>query len=212
MSSGSSSSAYGPSRSLDRLRNELEALGHSQAVLSHPETLARLGCFEEPVEDWPVSNPFVAVPALLCLGPRDAVLVVADFHVPDVRECGARVVTYRSYDFKTPPDPAGELRIALIQALDDVGISPGPTGIEAMHLPYEVADWLQQAGLSPVGSDTAVASAARAARVTDLDAIRRACRLADVVQQAIKDHAAPGVSEAELAGLGAAAMFREAGR
>jgi Xaa-Pro aminopeptidase len=81
-----------------------------------------------------------------------------------------------------------------------------------MHLPYEVADWLQQAGLSPVGSDTAVASAARAARVTDLDAIRRACRLADVVQQAIKDHAAPGVSEAELAGLGAAAMFREAGR
>jgi hypothetical protein len=32
-------------------------------VLSHPETLAYLGCFETPVEDWPVSNPFVVVPA-----------------------------------------------------------------------------------------------------------------------------------------------------
>jgi Xaa-Pro aminopeptidase len=50
------------------------------------------------------------------------------------------------------------------------------------------------------------------AGVPDLDAVRRACRLADVVQQAVKDHAAPGVSEAELAGVAATAMFREAGR
>jgi Xaa-Pro aminopeptidase len=33
-----------------------------------------------------------------------------------------------------------------------------------------------------------------------------------VVQQAVKDHAEPGVTEAELAGRAAAAMFREAGR
>ncbi len=33
-----------------------------------------------------------------------------------------------------------------------------------------------------------------------------------MVQQAVKDHAAAGVSEAELAGLAAAAMFREAAR
>ena len=46
----------------------------------------------------------------------------------------------------------------------------------------------------------------------DLEAIKRACRLADVVQQAVKDHAAPGITESELAGLAAAAMFREAGK
>jgi Xaa-Pro aminopeptidase len=45
-----------------------------------------------------------------------------------------------------------------------------------------------------------------------LEAVKRACRLADVVQQAVKDHAEPGISEAELAGLAAAAMFREAGK
>jgi Xaa-Pro dipeptidase len=201
-----------PSMPFDQLRSALEAASHSQAVLSHPETLAYLGCFEVPVEDWPVSNPFVAIPALLCLGPEDAILVVADFHATDVRECGARVVTYRSYDFESPPDPAGELRVALIEALDEVGVAPGRTGVEAMHLPYEIADWLRQAGRTPVACDTAVASSQGVAPVPRLDSIRRACRLADIVQQAVKDQAAPGISEAELAGLAAAAMFREAGR
>jgi Xaa-Pro dipeptidase len=196
---------------IDRLRAALEDVGQSQAVLSHPETLAYLGCFETPVEDWPVSNPFVAVPALLCLGPGDAVLVVADFHVADVRDCGARVVTYRSYDFRSPPDPAGELRGALVAALGAASIGPGPTGVEAMSLPHAIGEWLREAGRTPVACDDAVASSRRFV-AAPLDAVRRACRLADVVQRAVKDHAAPGVSEAELAGLAAAAMFREAGR
>jgi Xaa-Pro dipeptidase len=193
-----------PSASFDRLRAALEGAGHSQAVLSHPETLAALGCFEMPVEDWPVSNPFVAVPALLCLGPEDAVLVVADFHAADVRARGAQVVTYRSYDFQQEPDPAGELRAALLIALDAAGIGPGPTGVEALSLPHAVAEWLREAGRTPVACEIA--------HEPELEAVRRACRLADVVQQAVKDHAAPGVSEAELAGLAATAMFREAGR
>jgi Xaa-Pro aminopeptidase len=201
-----------PFRPFDRLRRALEASGHSQAVLSHPETLAHLGCFEAPVEDWPVSNPFVAIPALLCLGPDDATLVVADFHRSDVRECVARVVTYRSYDFERPPDPAGELHAALGQALDEAGIGLGPIGVEAMHLPHEVADWLRGAGRTPVACDAAVASSRRVASTTDLDAMRHACRLADVVQQAVKEQPRPGISEVELAGLAAAAMFGEAGR
>ncbi|PWU24391.1 MAG: hypothetical protein C5B48_06635 [Candidatus Rokuibacteriota bacterium] len=200
------------SRPFDLLRNALEAVGHSQVVLSHPETLAHLGCFETPLEDWPVSNPFVPIPALLCLGPEDAVLVLADFHVTDARECGARLAIYRSYDFESPPDPEGELRRALIDALDEAGIQAGRTGIEAMHLPFELADWLRQAGRTPVACDSAVASWRQALPIPDLEAIRRASRLADVVQQAVKDQAAPGISEAELAGLAAAAMFREAGR
>ena len=56
--------------SLDRVRAALDSAGMTQAVLSHPETLAALGCFELPAEDWPVANPFVAIPALLLLGPR----------------------------------------------------------------------------------------------------------------------------------------------
>ena len=192
--------------SLDRLRTALAASGHTQAVLSHPESLASLGCFETPDEDWPVSTPFVFVPALLCVGPGEAVLVVADFHAPDVRSTGARLVEYRSYDFERAPDPAGELRTTLLSALDDAGFAQGPTGVEARHLPYAVAEWLRQSGRTPVTCDAAVAV------TPDLDAVKRACRLADVVQQAVKDHAEPGISEAELAGVAAAAMAGEAGR
>ena len=135
--------------SLDHLRAALDAAGHTQAVLSHPETLASLGCFETPDEDWPVATPFVCVPALLCLGPAGAILVVADFHTPDVRRSAARVMTYRSYDYERAPDPAGELRVALLAALDDTGFAQGPTGIEARHLPHAVADWLERAGTRP---------------------------------------------------------------
>jgi Xaa-Pro aminopeptidase len=192
--------------SLDHLRAALAAAGHTQAVLSHPETLASLGCFETPDEDWPVANPFVLLPALLCLGPADAVLVVADFHASDVRDSDARVVAYRSYDYERAPDPAGELHRALVAALDEAGFTRGPTGVESRHIPYGLAEWLEQAGRAPVGCDDAV-------RVTpDLDAIKHACRLADVVQQAVKEHAEPGISEAELAGLAEAAMFTQAGK
>jgi Xaa-Pro dipeptidase len=192
--------------SLDHLRAALDAAGHAQAVLSHPETLASVGWFETPDADWPVANPFVPVPALLCLGPDAAVLVVADFHAGDVGRSAARVVTYRSYDFERPPDPAGELRAALLATLGDAGFTRSPTGIEARHLPQMVAEWLELDGRPPVSCDAAV-------EVTpDVDAIRRACRLADVAQQAVKDHAEPGISEAELAGVAATAMSRAAGK
>ena len=186
--------------SFDHLRAALVAAGCTQAVLSHPETLASLGCFQTPHEDWPVSNPFVLVPALLCLGPDEAILVVADFHAPDVRPCGVRVVMYRSYDFERAPDPAGELRTALLATLDEAGFTHTPTGVESCHLPHVLAEWLREAGRTPVSCDATVAVS------PDLEAIRRACRLADVVQQAVKEHAEPGVSEAELAGVAAAAM------
>jgi Xaa-Pro aminopeptidase len=171
-----------------------------------------LGCFESPTEDWPVSNPFVTAPALLYLQPDDAVLIIADFNAGDVRPSPARVVTYRSYDFERPPDPAGELHTALLAALDDAGHGARAIGVEARHLPYAISEWLREAGRVVIACDEVIAAAGRAGDDTNIEAIRRACLLADVVQQAVKDHAAPGLSEAEVAGLAAAAMFRQAGR
>ena len=191
---------------VEALRRTLEDAGQSQAVLSHPETLAALGCFELPAEDWPVANPFVAQPALLCVGPDDAVLVVADFHASDVRATDVRVAPYRTYDFRNAPDPWGELHTSLDAALEECGFERGPTGVEARHLPIAVAEWLRAAERTPVACDEAFGSS------PSLAAIERASRLSDVVQQAVKDHAEPGLSEAEVAGLAAAAMFREAGR
>ncbi len=197
---------------LDALRSALERAGVKQAVITDPQTLAYLGCFERPDEDWPVANPFVAVPALLCVSRDDAVLIVADFHRADVRADDLAVVAYRSYDFERPPNPAGELEVALLRTLDETGFIPGPTGVEAQSIPYALAAILSRSGHVPVACDAAVETARRLKGPLELQAIRRASRLADVAQQAIKDHAAPGVTEAELAGLAALAMFREAGR
>jgi Xaa-Pro dipeptidase len=194
------------------LRAALSAVGIEQAVLSHPQTLATLGCFETPVEDWPVSNPFVPVPALLCLGPTEAAIVVADFHAGDVRPSTAQVVSYRSYDFQRSPNPAGELQRALTAALDSAGFVVGAVGVEAMSLPHAVAEWLGRSGRPPVACDDVAAAAFEPTAPARIDAIRRASRLADVAQQAVKDHAEPGISEAELAGLATAAMYAEAGR
>lgn len=116
---------------LDGLRAALERGGVGQAVLTDPQTLAYLGCFELPAEDWPVANPFVTAPAVLCLSREDAALVVADFHRAAVRGDGVRVATYRSYDFQRAPDPAGELQAALVRTLAETGVVPGPTGVEA---------------------------------------------------------------------------------
>lgn len=197
---------------LDTLRAALDRAGCAQAVLTHPETLAAVGCFTTPVEDWPVSNPFVPLPALLCVGRDDAVLVVSDFHAGDVCPGDVRVEPYRSYDYLEAPDPWGELRSALGKALDEAGFATAETGVQAAALPHAVGEWLRKSGRPPVDCGDAVAVALRAVSAPPVDAVRRASRLADVVQQAVKDAAEPGITEAELAGLSAAAMFGEAGR
>jgi Xaa-Pro dipeptidase len=196
---------------LDRLRAVLETADLRQAVISHPETLSWLRAFELPAEDWPVSNPFATVPAVLCVGPSAARLVVADFYADAAGE-GVAVASYRSYDYERPPNPPGELQQALGAALDEAGLARGPTGVEAAALPLLVAEWLRELGRDPVACDELVVGARRVKEPVEIDGIRRASRLADVVQQAVKDHAAPGMSEAELAGHAAAAMYAEAGR
>ena len=162
---------------LERLRERLVREGIEQAVLSHPETLAHLAGFEQPFEDWPVSDPFTAAPPLLVLGPTDAVLVVPTFYAGRAEGCALPVVVSRSHAFAgTPPDAPAEL----------------------------------ERTLAPI--DGLVVEARRHKLPVEIEAIRRASRLADTVQRAVKAAAAPGLTEAELAGLAQAAMNREAGR
>jgi Xaa-Pro dipeptidase len=193
---------------LERLRARLAGLGLERAVLSHPETLASLVGFDPRVEEWPVANPFVAWPALLVLAPAAATLVVADFHAGHAAESPVPVTTYRSYDHLRAPQPAAELERALLAAAG----TPGPIGVEARSLPLASADALRARGFELRPCDDEVVAAGRVKGPGEIEAIRRASRLADVVQQAIKDQAAPGVSEAELAALAQAAMAREAGQ
>ena len=193
---------------LDRLRVALERQGLAQAVLSHAETLANLVGYAIPVEDWPLANPFAPDPALLVVTPADAVLVVADFYLGHARDTPARVLAYRSYDYERSPDPSDELE----RTLAGIELAARPTAVEAGSLPLRIAEWLTTRGLELVDAESTIEEARRRKGPAELEAIRSACRLADAVQQAVKDEARPGLTEAELAGLAQAAMYRAAGR
>jgi Xaa-Pro aminopeptidase len=193
---------------LERLRASLRQRGLERALLSHPESLGWLARFDPMVEEWPVANPFVAWPALLVVEPQAATLVVASFHAAHAAASPFPAVPYRSYDYERQPDPAGELEQTLASVLG----APGRIAIEAGSLPLAPADALRARGFELVPSDELVLAARRIKGPDEIEAIRRASRLADVVQQAIKDEAAPGRSEAELAALAQAAIAGEVGR
>lgn len=193
---------------IDRLRGALVEAGLERAVLSHPETLGQLCLFDPSVEEWPVANPFATSPALLVLRPDSATLLVASFYASHASRSPVPVEQYRSYDFERPPDPAGELTRALAGLIG----GPGPIGVEASSLPTAVADVVRAAGGVLVPVDELVVAARRVKLPVELDAIRRASHLSDVVQQAVKELAQPGMSEAEVAAQAQAVMAKEAGR
>jgi len=191
---------------LDRLRAALEREGLEQAVLSHPETVAHLTGFEQPFEDWPVSDPFTAAPTLLVVTPDEATLVAPTFYAGRAAASRCPVVVARTHAFVgTPPDAEAELERVL-------EVRPGRTGVEARALPLRVARLLEAQGAELVPVDRLVLEARRRKLPVEIEAIRRACHLADTVQQAVKDQARAGLTEAEVAGLAQAALYREAGR
>jgi len=192
----------------DRLRAVLEGHGIHQALLCHPESVAHLSGYSHPIEDWPVADPFIGGPAILALLPSTATLVLADIYGKHALNAGVEQTLYRSYDIHRPPDPAGELA----QALDGIGLEPGRVGVESGFLPSRFADTLKARGLELVPIDELVIAARRRKLPVEIEAIRRASELADVVQSAVREHAAAGQSEAELAGLAQSAMYRRAGR
>jgi Xaa-Pro dipeptidase len=192
---------------IDRLRAALEEAGLERAVLSHPETLAHLCLFDPSVEEWPVANPFVASPALLVLDGDDATLLVASFHAGHASRSPVPVEQYRSYDYESLPAPEVELEAAL----RGLAGGPGAVGVEGSSLPVAVADALRAAGAELTEIDDLVVRARRVKRPVELEAIRRASRLSDIVQASVKELAHPGVSEAEVAAAAQAAMAREVG-
>jgi Xaa-Pro dipeptidase len=137
-----------------------------------------------------------------------ATLVVASFHAAHAERSPVPVEQYRSYDFQDPPRPAEELAAALAR----IALDGGRVGVEASSLPLAVADALRGHGAELVPVDELVIAARRIKLPVELDAIRRASRLSDVLQRAVKELAQPGMSEVEVAAMAQAAMAAEAGR
>jgi Xaa-Pro aminopeptidase len=189
----------------------LHALSLSGAVITGDEMTAHLTGFEFPTEDYPVANPYVRSPATTIVSPTAMRLITADFYAASTEPVRCEVSIVGSYDHMNPPDEWGGYVRALREAVDQLGLA-GPIGVEADALPLSVAHVLEAAGLELVDIKREFEVARKVKSGAEVEALRGAARCADVVQAAIKERAAPGVSEAELAEFAHAALAREVGR
>lgn len=194
---------------VERTRAALAAVGIEQALLCSPETVAQLTGFEVPWEDWPVADPFTAAPPMLFLSPNDALLVVPTLFAVYADTEAWHVVETRTHRFRgTPPDPFAELELVLAS----LPWSPGPVGVEGKWLPAHAAEALRGCGLEPRWVDRTLVEARRRKAALEVECIKAACEVADLIQQAVKRLAEPGQTEVELAALALGAATAQVGR
>src|SRR5947209_19505990 len=83
---------------VERVRRLLGQRDRAAILLSHPESVAHVSGYEPPVEDYPVSTPFVADPPLVLLTAGEPILLVPDMFRDLVFGVSGRIETYRSFD------------------------------------------------------------------------------------------------------------------
>lgn len=194
---------------IERTRTALAAQGIDQALLCSPETISQLTGFEVPWEDWPVADPFTAAPPMVFLAPEKTTLMVPTLYAGYADCDDWDVVETRTHRFRgTPPDPFAELAATL----GSLPWAPGPVAVEGKWLPIFAADVLRAAGLKLRMVDQLLIDARRCKAPVEIEAVRAACGVADLIQQAVKDCAHPGQTEAELAGLVLGLVTTKVGR
>jgi Xaa-Pro aminopeptidase len=188
-----------PGEHCARLLSALAPTGAAGALLSDPESIARLSAYLTPAEDYPVRNPYGPAPELLAVGPQGACLIASDFYELAARAAECPVELYAAYAYLAAPDPAGRLRTALGAALARVGLAEGVIGIEPGTLPVRIATWLREDGYAPRDVEELVLGA-RAVDAGDLEAFRRAAAVVDAAQEIVRTlaHADGGLSEVEI--------------
>lgn len=194
---------------IDRTRSALAERGLSQALLSSPETLASLVGYTFPAEDWPVADPFTAAPTLLFIGKTRICLIVPTFFLPFAERASVDVQETLTYRWRGRPiDPYPELA----SVLSSLPWSSGPVGLEGRSLPARVAELLRQQRTQFVWIDELLVETRRLKRSIEVDAVRAASLVADVVQRTVKERAEPGQTEVELAMLAHAAACAAVGQ
>ena len=183
---------------IERTRGALRDAGLRQALLSSPETVAQLTGLIVPYEDWPIADPFTAAPPMLLLTETDAILIVPTLYLLYAADMDFNVVEARTHRFRgVPPDPWAELE----HTLADLPRIDAPIGVEGRSLPARVGELLRAHGTEPRWIDDVLVRARRRKLGSEIEAIRAASRVADLIQATIKEAAEPGQTEAELAGI-----------
>lgn len=186
---------------IERLKLRLNQNGIDVAVLSHPETLAHLVGFEQPLEDWPVAMPLNACPPLLIVGLKQTTLLCPSLYMSQAKNSPVEVLEL----------PAQQTYIPL-QLQHLLRTQAAVIGIETRSLPVQIADYVRPLGLDLISVDQLLIDARRIKTQSEVEAVRQASHLADTVQIAVKEQARSGLLEVDLVAAAISAMYRRAGR
>jgi Xaa-Pro aminopeptidase len=182
----------------ERALEAARRVGADAVVATHISTVTWLTGYAAPIGIGPV--PWAHTPLAILAPGEPPVLIVPEDEVEGAAATGSEVLSYPGYGIG-PLDPMGHLERVL-----EAAVAGRVVATEPAFLPAPLAQRLTWVDAS------ADLSGARA--VKDLDElvkIRASVRVADAGQQAVREYAAPGMSELDLWSHVAAAMERAAG-
>lgn len=195
-----------------RLQDALRRCGVDAALLSSAPAVADASGYFPRWETWPGYNPYVPEPALALAWPdTEPLLLLPDYYAGYAADTPAEVVLFPSYSHLRPLDQVGEQAQALATRL---GRSIHRLGYERRTLPAGLRDELQ--ARIEIGEWVDIASELEQARAVklpvEIDALRAAARVADIVQATVKEQARAGRREIDVANDAIAAAWTDAGQ
>jgi Xaa-Pro aminopeptidase len=194
-----------------RLQHALQRACVEAALLSSTPSIVDATGYYPRWETWPGYNPYVPEPAVCAAWPdRDPVLFLPDYYGTYAGGLPVEVVLFPAYSYTRPIDQVREQAKAVAERL---GGSVQSLGVEDRTLPVALRERLSAS--VAIGGWVDVAEALEAARVVklgiEIEAMRAASRMADVVQATVKARAEPGRREIDVANDAITAAWGEAG-
>jgi len=195
-----------------RTAEVLRHAGVDAAVLSSISSVAYTAGYWPSWEMWPGYNPYVPDPTLCCAWPdTDPVLLLSSYYELYGQAVPAEVHLFPTSSYTERLDQLRGLGKA-------VGVRLGPKvsrlGYEPRMLPVAVRAAIENE--TSVDEWVDVSDELERARVVklpeEIEAMRRASRIADLIQQTVKERAEPGRREIDVANDAIAAAWGSEGR
>jgi Xaa-Pro dipeptidase len=195
-----------------RISQVLERSGVDAAIISSIPDVAYAGGYWPSWEMWPGYNPYVPEPALcLVWQDRGPVLLLPNYYAPYAETAAAEVALYPTYSYTSPLDQVAETAKAVATHL---GSRVARLGCELRTLPAATRQAIEDQ--VTVGQWIDLAPELEAVRVVKLpeevEAVRRASVIADLIQSTVKEKARPGRREIDVANDVIGAAWEAAGK
>jgi Xaa-Pro dipeptidase len=195
-----------------RVAAALDDAGVDVALLSTVPSVTQATGYAPSWEMWPGYNPHVPDPITAVASTRsEPVLLLPDYYGDYADAVGSRVEIFPTYSFREDVDQVRRSAQAIAVAL-------GPRVSRLGYEPRTLSDALRTAvaELVQVESWISVERELLMARVVkdddEIDAIRRACQVADLIQTCVAELAEPCRTEIDIASEAVSRAWRSAGR